>query len=221
MPYAKIVDGAVAKYPLTKKQVRQAFYPSVIGDAVFENHVASHGYVPVIDAPRPAISHEKNAELQPPSFVDGEWKRLWAVTDASSEEIAERFAGLKDAKRGEINVRRDAAFNAGFTVSGTGTALDGEVLQTRGIEDRTNWLTSQAAYAAAVAAGQGATEGAVFRTNSNNTVAVTFSIGLNVLLGMAAWGKAVMGNSWTLKDAVEAAGDKAELDAIDLEAGWP
>lgn len=121
----------------------------------------------------------------------------------------------------QINARRDQAFAAGFTVSATGTALDGYTLQTRDLEDRTNWLTSQAAYSAAVAGGQGATAGATFRTADNSTVVLTYAQGLGVLLAMAAWGADIMGNSWSLKDAVTAAVDGAELDAIDIGAGWP
>lgn len=131
------------------------------------------------------------------------------------------LAEQKKNQRDRINAKRDECFRGGFTVTGTGTALDGHVLQTRDIEDRTNWLTSQAAYAAAVAGGMGAAPGATFRTASNATIELTFFQGLNVLLAMAGWGKTVMGNSWVLKDAVEAAADQAALDAIDVEAGWP
>jgi len=131
---------------------------------------------------------------------------------------------LEEAQAGakaQVEARCDACFLAGWTVSGTGTALDGKVLQTRDLEDRTNWLTSQAAYSAAVADGNGAVAGAVFRTAANETVTLTFDEGLAVLLGMAAWGKAIMGNSWALKDAVAAAADVAAVAAIDLSAGWP
>lgn len=119
-----------------------------------------------------------------------------------------------------INDKRDALFLAGFTVSGTGTDLDGETLQTRDESDKINWLTSQAAYSAAVAQGAGAVSGATFRTTSNATVTLTYLQGLTVLLSMAAWGKDIMGNSWALKDSVTAADDET-IDEIDLEAGWP
>jgi hypothetical protein len=128
---------------------------------------------------------------------------------------------LKAAKVSAINTLRDQAFRAGFTVAGTGTALDGHVLQTRDIEDRTNWLTSQAAYAAAVAGGFGASPGATFRTAANATIDLTFMQGMNALLAMADWGKQVMGHSWSLKDAVADAADEEALDAIDIGAGWP
>lgn len=123
--------------------------------------------------------------------------------------------------RRQINDKRDGLFAAGFPVSGTGTALDGQTLQTRDESDKINWLTSQAAYSAAIAGGAGSVEGANFRTVSNATVTLTYTQGLNVLLAMAAWGKDIMGNSWVLKDAVADAEDGDALDLIDVEAGWP
>lgn len=131
--------------------------------------------------------------------------------------LAERKAAMKQA----IDATRDALFSAGFTVAGTGTSLDGKVLQTRDVVDRTNWLTSQASYSTAVAGGFGDVVGATFRTADNVTVILTYAQGLNVLLAMAGWGAAVMGNSWALKDAVDAAEDEEALDAIDIGAGWP
>lgn len=129
--------------------------------------------------------------------------------------VAERKAVM----RRQINTRRDAAFHAGYTpASGP---LASHTLQTRDVEDRTNWLTSQAAYSAAVAGGAGAAMGANFRTAANETVTMSYADGLTVLLGMAAWGASVMAASWAHKDAVDAAQDDAALDAIDIGAGWP
>jgi hypothetical protein len=125
----------------------------------------------------------------------------------------------RTAKRQEIEWRRDTIFAAGFTPS-TGP-LAGKTLQTRNVDDRTNWLTSQAAYSAAVAGGFGSVVDATFRTADNETIVCTYAQGLQTLLAMADWGKTVMGASWALKDAVEAAADLTALSSIDMEAGWP
>lgn len=145
------------------------------------------------------------------------------VTGETSEYVVPPLSlgESKAAMTSAINDKRDALFLAGFTVTGTGTDLDGETLQTRDEGDKINWLTSQAAYSAAVAQGAGAVSGATFRTTTNATVTLTYLQGLTVLLSMAAWGKDIMGNSWTLKDAVASAADDEALDEIDLEAGWP
>lgn len=148
--------------------------------------------------------------------------------ELTPEEIAElpepdppTLTERKSALLAAIDARRDQAFADGFTVAGTGTALDGQTLQTRSDEDKINWLTSQAAYSAAVAEGAGDVVDATFRTMSNATVVLTYSEGLGVLLAMAAWGKVIMGNSWTLKDVILAAEDHTALDVIDIGAGWP
>jgi hypothetical protein len=129
---------------------------------------------------------------------------------------------LRATKSSSVDTKRDAILLGGFTVpSEVSTALAGRVLQTRNETDRTAWLTSQAAYQAAVLNGQGATEGATFRPEDNITTTVSYAEGLNILLAMAAWGAAIYGRSWDLKDAIADAADSAALDAIDIESGWP
>ncbi|MCO5164651.1 MAG: hypothetical protein M9939_26535 [Mesorhizobium sp.] len=128
------------------------------------------------------------------------------------------FEMAKDAKIVAINARLNDVLTGGYTVE-TGT-MAGKVLQTRNLEDRTNWLISQASYSAAVAMGHGAVEGATFRTADNSTFTVTFAEGLSILLAMAAWGAAAMNHSWALKDAAAAAEDQTALDALDIETGW-
>ena len=84
-----------------------------------------------------------------------------------------------------------------------------------------SWLTSQAAYGAAVAAGAGAISGATFRSAENITTVLTYAEGLGILLDMAAWAASVYGVCWSLKDAINACADDAALDGIDIETGWP
>lgn len=133
--------------------------------------------------------------------------------------VADVLANRKEARRAEIYAKRDEIFGAGFTVpSGP---MQGAVLQVRDNEDRTNWLTSQASYSTAVAMGHGDVVNASFRCADNTTHIVSYREGLQTLLAMAAWGAAVMARSWELKDAIAAAADLAELDAIDIGTGWP
>lgn len=117
-----------------------------------------------------------------------------------------------------INDRRDAILAAGFTPA-TGP-LAGHTLQTRDADDKINWKLSQDAYRDAVEAGAGDAMQATFRTAGNRTITIKVSEGLAVLQAMQAWGVAVLGRSWALKDAVAAAAD-ANLDAIAIGEGWP
>lgn len=130
------------------------------------------------------------------------------------------LAQLKAAKNSAVTAKREAVFSGGFTPSSG--SLSGHTLQCRDMQDRTNWLTSAVGYSAAVQAGAGAVPGATFRTADNETVVITYAEAVSVLLnGMQTWGAAIMARSWVLKDEVEAASDEAELDAIDINTGWP
>ncbi|WP_374274421.1 hypothetical protein [Brevundimonas sp.] len=154
-----------------------------------------------------------------------------AVFDCSTGTIRDHLPGevpahvpsldeLRVARNAEVTAKREAVFQAGYTPATGGLA--GHTLQVRNIEDRANWLTSQASYSAAVAAGLGSQPGAVFRTATNETIILTYAEGLAVIVqGMAAWGQSIMARSWALKDEIDAAGDAATLALIDIDEGWP
>lgn len=155
--------------------------------------------VPCGDEVGPSWTHDGEAFIAPPSPPEPDPKAL---------------------KSAAVTTKREAVFAAGFSPS-TGP-LAGHTLQVRNEADKINWLTSATSYSAAVAAGAGAVSGATFRTMANDTVVVTYAQGLTVIVqDMAAWGQAIMARSWALKDLIDAAADQAELDAIDIETGWP
>ena len=102
------------------------------------------------------------------------------MSESCSEEmlVATPAPTLEEAKAVAviaIDRQRDAVLSAGFTP--TSGPLAGKTLQTRNVEDRTNWLTSQAAYSAAAASGLGSVADATFRTADNETVVCTYVSG--------------------------------------------
>lgn len=123
-------------------------------------------------------------------------------------------------KRLAVDARRDAILVGGYSHDFGGT-VGVKVLQTRNVDDDTNWLTLQASCLAVIMAGQGATVGAVIRTADNVNVPLSYNDCLQVMLAMAAWGASVYAQSWALKDAIAAAADGATLAAIDITTGWP
>ncbi|MDB5651950.1 MAG: hypothetical protein JWL62_3470 [Hyphomicrobiales bacterium] len=181
--------------------------------------------------PNPAWTPWDEAQATVSAATDTAQAVLRARAGEPAEGDAELIAGalivvssdlldkMKAAKKAAVIQLAANAFAAGYTVDGTD--MGGQVLQVRDNEDRTNWLTSQAAYSAAVASGNGASLGAAFRTIGNETFNLSFAEGLQVLLGMAAWGAAIMARSWVLKDQIAAAQSVDALDAIDVTAGWP
>lgn len=155
---------------------------------------------------------------------DGEIVELtdeeWAASNAPPPEPPPppTLDDLKAAKKAAVLRIFDAKFAAGFAPTGT---MAGETLQVATVIDRTNWLTSLGAYQIAIAAGQGAVEGAMFRTTSNTNYRLTFDEGLQVLLAMIQWGQAMYATLWDKKDAIEAAEDEAALGQIAPAFGWP
>lgn len=209
MLYAKIFAGEAVAFPYSDHDLKQdnknVSFPADLDDQTR----AEYGMVPVVavDVPHGKISTGSTAEM-----IEGVWTQVHTLEDAPLED-------MRAEKRAAINAKLNAVLTGGYTVQSG--AMAGKVLQTRNLEDRTNWLTSQASYSIAVGQGAGAVEGATFRTSDNLTFTVSFADGLAILMAMAAWGASAMNNSWALKDAARAAEDLSALDAIDIEAGWP
>jgi hypothetical protein len=169
-------------------------------------------WLPVVVAEAPSFNPATQV-LDPAADAVGEGEVTRAQA-ARSKTLAE----LKAEKLAAAEAGFAARFAGGYTPS-TGT-LAGQTLQVRNMEDRTNWLTSQAAYTAAVAGGAGEVAGATFRSQSNENFTLTFAEGLGVLLDMAAWGQAGYQNLWALKDAITAADTVNAILAVDVTEGW-
>ena len=137
----------------------------------------------------------------------------WLVAPIAPADPAAEAAARLAARLAAVDARAQAAFLAGYAPALPEFA--GQRLPLRDVDDKANWLTSQISYSAAVAAGYGDVVDASFRTASNATVTVTYQEGLNVLLGMASWGRSILARSWILKDGIAAGID------TDIESGWP
>jgi hypothetical protein len=138
------------------------------------------------------------------------------VLDANAPAMT--LDDAKAMKRNEVDRYLAGQFLLGFTPAIGPVA--GHTLQTRDNTDRTNWLTSQAAYLAQINAGNGAALGATFRTADNETVTCSCADGYSTLLEMAAWGKTLMGKSWTVKDQINALTNVADVLSYDVASGW-
>lgn len=128
---------------------------------------------------------------------------------------------LKAAKLTEIAARIDEEYALGYPVTSPANGDSPFTLQIRNDTDRTNWLTAARIYDMQVAAGFGATAGATIRSAGNTNHIYTFSDAAALLSALAQHGAAIQRNGWALLDAARAAANEPELDAIDLEVGWP
>ena len=222
MTYARIVSGVAEE--LTGAPINSTYTYQIDGvthteevQFSFETMIlwsdeerAAHQIYAIVDDAIPSGKQTAGFSLA----LDGSVvRRQWTLVDIPLDS-------LKSQKISRIEAKLNQLLCGGFTVpSSISTALAGKVLQTRDA-DRTNWLTSQAMYSAAIAVGHGSDEIAVFRAADNSVTTVSANEGAAVLIAMAAWGATVTHHSWDLKDAVAAATTAAAVAAIDETAGW-
>lgn len=118
-----------------------------------------------------------------------------------------------------INARYAAHVGPGFPVTLGGNA---ETLQTAREVDGINWLTVKGICEEGIAAGYGDEPGLVFlQTTSNQRYFMTFNEALAIIRDLRTWGLMSWANWNRLKDLVRTATQRWQLDAIDLEEGWP
>lgn len=120
----------------------------------------------------------------------------------------------------DINARYQAFLDGGFPVT-----LDGkdETLQVSRDVDRTNWLTLLGICNEAIAAefGDYPIPAPGLRCTSNANYEVTFAEAAEIIRDLRAWAAAAQANWWRMKDLARTALRDSDLDAIDLEEGWP
>jgi hypothetical protein len=90
MNYAKIIDGSVARYPYSLRQLRldnpQTSFPKDMPESL----LAEYGVVPVTAIERPASTLTQDTVEQTPQFINGQWTQVWSMVDVSQEEAARR-----------------------------------------------------------------------------------------------------------------------------------
>ena len=116
------------------------------------------------------------------------------------------------ARCAEVDALRDQLLRSGYAFEVDGSR---HAIQTRGEDDRLNWLGVLAACQALAAAGQGA-ESLSIRTAANDTLTMPAAGLAQVLLGALAHQSAIYAAAWVHKDAIRQ-GDAAR----DITTGWP
>lgn len=127
---------------------------------------------------------------------------------------------VKVARRIEVDALRDSRLRLGFAFERDGL----HVLQTRGEDDRLNWLGVLSACQALVMGGQGSAALAI-RTEANDTLAIPAVELMAILLGALNHQSAVYAVAWVHKDAINAiteeSGGREAVQAYDITNGWP
>jgi hypothetical protein len=96
--YIKLNNGVTEKYPYTigelRKDNNQTSFPANIPNSL----LAEYDMYPVEATEHPTVGFDKNVAEGQPELVDGVWKQVWTVSDATAEEQLSR---VLDARANE------------------------------------------------------------------------------------------------------------------------
>lgn len=102
--HALVKNNSVVKYPYTIGMLRKDNPNTSFPKRPTNDLLSEWGLEVVTKVDRPDVDHTKNVSEELPTLVDGEWVQTWVVTDATTEEIAERLEQMKaqaEAQRAE------------------------------------------------------------------------------------------------------------------------
>lgn len=112
MTYARIENGAIAEYPVYEGDIRLRFPECAFGRG--EYFTPPDGYEPVLDVARPSYDPmTQDIAEDPPSFANGHWSRVWAVSNAGPDVVAERLAAKRASMTVTMRQARLALLGAG------------------------------------------------------------------------------------------------------------
>lgn len=100
--YIKLKDGNIDKYPYSINKLKQDNKDISFPAEMSDEHLAGWEVYPVKPTDFPQVDHTKNVEEGEPQLIDGNWTRVWNVTDKNQTEIDEIVTSLRaDAYRNE------------------------------------------------------------------------------------------------------------------------
>jgi hypothetical protein len=101
--HIRLTNGIPEKYTIgqLRRDNPQVSFPKNIPD----DTLAEYSVYPLVATPMPSVDHTQNVAEATPQQIDGVWTQVWAVTDASADEIAERTAAQASDMRQERNAR--------------------------------------------------------------------------------------------------------------------
>lgn len=103
--YAKIKNGIIEKFPYSIIELRRDYSNVSLPQNIPDDWLPNLGMVPVHNTQFPSVDHTKNVTEGAPIFneADQRWERVWEITNATTDEIAERTAKQAAEIRAERN----------------------------------------------------------------------------------------------------------------------
>jgi hypothetical protein len=98
--YILAPNQTAEKYPYTIGELRRDNPNTSFPKRPSDELLAGWGVYPVANVDSPTFDYAtQNLTEGAPSLVDGQWQQTWVITDATSEEIAQRAAQQADDTR--------------------------------------------------------------------------------------------------------------------------
>ncbi len=205
--YARVTEGTVS-FPYTARDVRLDFGISARAGAIRQMD-GEWGVVPVEPVDMPPVAPGQLAANLPDAdgieeYAPGLWRQVWTVRNRTAPELAQAKADKLDQLR---NLRWQKSVG-GMTFNGMAIRTDD---------------ASQAKIAGLVALFEKAPGLATSDFEAQPNVWVTFDQATANALGVAVGlhVQACFSNQRTLAALIDAAGSFADLEEIDIAAGWP
>lgn len=103
--YAKIIEQNIVKYPYTEEDLRADNRNVSFAVVMSDESRADFNMIRVVVTGSPEADHTKNVVEGMPVYVSerSRWEQTWIVTDATTEQIAERTTNKATEVRSERN----------------------------------------------------------------------------------------------------------------------
>lgn len=198
-------EGAPALYPYDLARLPLDRPDLTFSDPPTEDELAGANIFAVTKVASPKGSLTRRVEALPPEREAGIWREAWAITNTP---VADAAAQLGET----LKARRDSCIDQGFTVAGIGTFDSDE-------KSRAN--ITGATVLATIAQSQGQPFVMSWKLQDNTVKVLTGA--QMIAVGIAAGQRvaACHARAQQLGAAIEAANTPEQIDAIDINAGWP
>jgi hypothetical protein len=192
-------------YPVTLGAIFSKYSDRSFPQSPLLHDLEALGYAKVEPTPRPegaVVTEGKPVE------EDGVWKRVWVARDWNDEEKATQLAAQKEQANQKILQVRNDDFEMGLEFSFQDTSFHAQLRD----GDRINLMFLNDQAKERLAAGSDETE--PFRSYENISYELPPQELLDLTYAALAAYKAILRNSWAIKDQVDRATTVAELPEI-------
>jgi hypothetical protein len=98
--YALVINGVIEKYPYSIGELRKDNPQTSFPENLSNERLAEWSVYTVAPTPQPEIDYTKNLSEGTPVNQNG-WKQVWVISNASSQEVAQRTENQASYVRSE------------------------------------------------------------------------------------------------------------------------